>query len=398
MLTLQLNIFTLKIRDPKKDNKFKNMYKIPLFNLSFDKREKDAISRTLDSKWISTGPECNKFEKLFSEKLNTDFSLTTSSCTASLHMALIALGINDGDEVLVPSLTFSATANVIKYVGAKPIFCDIKSLQDLTIDPKEIENKITNKTKAIIVMHYAGFSSDMDNIVSLAKKNKLFIIEDAAHAPMSEYKGKKLGTIGDVGTFSFFSNKNIAIGEGGMVVTNNKEIYDNLKLLRSHGMTSLSYERFKGHANRYDIQSLGYNYRMDDIRASIGIVQLNKLEKDLSKRSELRKYYIKKLSKQDKIIIPFKTNNSYVSNYIFPIILNNNQLKRDEIRDKLGEKGIQTSVHYPAVHRFSIYENDYVELSKTDFVTDNEITLPMYYSLGFKDIDYITNSLNEIIG
>ena len=317
------------------------MFKIPLFDLNFDKREKDAIHKTLDSKWISTGPKCDEFEKLFSEKLKTSYSLTTSSCTASLHMALVALGINDkiieaefvnnpnekkhwtqglfhqigindGDEVLVPSLTFSATANVIKYAGAKPIFCDIKSLEDLTIDPKEIERKITKKSKAIIVMHYAGFSSNMDSIVSLAKKYKLFIIEDAAHAPMSEYNGKKLGTIGDIGTFSFFSNKNIAIGEGGMVVTSNKDIYKKLKLMRSHGMTTLSYERFKGHANRYDIQSLGYNYRMDDIRASIGIVQFNKLENDLAKRSKLRKYYIEKLSEQSKIIIPFKDDNNYV--------------------------------------------------------------------------------------
>jgi len=373
------------------------MFKIPLFDINFDNTEKEAIIKTLDSKWISTGPNCNEFEKLFSKKLKTDFSLTTSSCTASLHMALIALGINDNDEVLVPSLTFSATANVIKYTGAKPVFCDIKSNEDLTIDPNEIEKKITKKSKAIIVMHYAGFSSDMDSIVSLAKKYNLFIIEDAAHAPMSEYNGKKLGTIGDIGTFSFFSNKNIAIGEGGMVVTSNKDLYRKLKLMRSHGMTTLSYERFKGHANRYDIQSLGYNYRMDDIRASIGIVQFNKLENDLAKRSKLRKYYIEKLSKQSKIIIPFKDDDNYVSNYIFPIILNNNKLTRDEVRDKLSEKGVQTSVHYPAVHRFSIYENDYVKLPKTDFVANNGITLPMYYNLSFEDIDYITKSLNEIL-
>lgn len=373
------------------------MFKIPLFDINFDDNEKNAVNKTLDSKWISTGPKCNEFEKLFSEKLKTNYSLTTSSCTASLHMALVALGVNDGDEVLVPSLTFSATANVIKYVGAKPVFCDIKSLEDLTIDPNEIEKKITEKSKAIIVMHYAGFSSDMDSIVSLAKKHKLFIIEDAAHAPMSEYNGKKLGTIGDIGTFSFFSNKNIAIGEGGMVVTSNKELYEKLKLMRSHGMTTLSYERFKGHANRYDIQSLGYNYRMDDIRASIGIVQFNKLENDLAVRSELRKYYIKKLTKQAKIIIPFKDDKRYVSNYIFPIILNNNKLQRDIIRDKLSERGIQTSLHYPSVHRFSIYQNDYIELPNTDFVSNNGITLPMYSNLSFENIDYITDSLNEIL-
>ena len=311
------------------------MNKIPLFDLNFDNREKEAINKTLDTKWISTGPNCEKFEKMFSEKLDAKFSLSTASCTASLHMSLIALGIKPGDEVLVPSLTFAATANVIKYIGAKPVFCDITSHSDLTINPNEIEKKISRKSKAIIVMHYAGFPCSMEKIVSLAKKHNLYIIEDAAHAPLSEYKGKKLGTIGDIGTFSFFSNKNIAIGEGGMIVTDNQELYKKLKLIRSHGMTSLSYERFKGHANKYDIISLGYNYRMDDIRAAIGIVQLEKLEKDLIRRRELRRLYIEKLNNQSKIIIPFENSDAFVSNYIFPIVLKDSKnLDRDKIRKR----------------------------------------------------------------
>ena len=374
------------------------MYKIPLFDLNFDEREKEAINKTLDSKWISTGPKCEEFEKLFSKKLSTPFSLTTSSCTASLHMALLALDIKKGDEILVPSLTFSATANVIKYIGAKPIFCDIVSNSNLTIDPNEIIMKITKKTKVIIVMHYAGFPCEMDNILSIAKKHKLFIVEDAAHAPLSEYKGQKLGTIGDIGTFSFFSNKNIAIGEGGMVVTKNEKIYKKLKLMRSHGMTTLSYERFKGHATKYDIQSLGYNYRMDDIRASIGIIQLEKLEKDLIKRRKIRSLYIDKLKNQNTIVIPFENNLNFVSNYIFPIIIKEEiDLDRETIREKLHLKGIQTSIHYPSVHRFSIYENNYVELPKTDYISNNEITLPMYSSLKNKEVDYISNSLIEIL-
>lgn len=374
------------------------MYKIPLFNLNFDKSEKRAVNKTIDSKWISTGPKCEEFEKLFSKKINAPFSLTTSSCTASLHMALLALDIKEGDEVLVPSLTFSATSNVIKYTGAKPIFCDILSNSNLTIDPNEIKRKITKKTKVIIVMHYAGFPCEMDNILSIAKKYKLFILEDAAHAPLSEYNGQKLGTIGDIGTFSFFSNKNIAIGEGGMVVTKNEKLYEKLKLLRSHGMTTLSYQRFKGQATKYDIQSLGYNYRMDDIRASIGIVQLKKLEKDLIKREKIRGLYIDKLKNQKTIIIPFQNNLSFVSNYIFPIILKDGiDLDRETVREKLHLKGIQTSIHYPSVHRFSIYEKNYVELPKTDYVSNQVITLPMYSSLKSKEVDYISNSLIEIL-
>jgi dTDP-4-amino-4,6-dideoxygalactose transaminase len=310
-------------------------------------------------------------------------------------LALLALEIGPGDEVLVPSLTFAATANVIKYVGAKPVFCDVISHSNLTIDPNEIEQKITKKSKAIIVMHYAGFPCDMDEIVLLAKKHKLFVIEDSAHAPLSEYKGNKVGTLGDIGTFSFFSNKNIAIGEGGMIITNNKKLHEKFKLIRSHGMTSLSYQRFKGHATKYDIKSLGYNYRMDDIRASIGIVQLKKLNQDIIKRSELRKLYIDKLKNNSKIIIPFENNENFVSNYIFPIVLNN--VNREEIRDRLDKKSIQTSIHYPSIHRFSVYEKDYLELPNTDYISKNEMTLPLYSNLKGEDIDYVTNSLLEIL-
>lgn len=374
------------------------MYKIPLFDVNFDNKEKDAVIETLDSKWISTGPKCEEFENLFSNKLHINFSLTTSSCTASLHMSLIALGIKPNDEIIVPSLTFAATANVVKYMGAKPIFCDIISSSNLTIDPDDVKSKITNKTKAIIVMHYAGFPCEMDSIMSIAKKHNLYVVEDSAHAPLSEYRGKKLGTIGDIGNFSFFSNKNISIGEGGMVITKNEKLFDKLKLIRSHGMTTMSYERFKGHATKYDIKSLGYNYRMDDIRASIGIVQLKKLEKDLKKRDEIRKLYITKLKKNNKIIIPFIDHKGFVSNYIFPIVLNNScQLDREHVRNKLNEMGIQTSNHYPSVHRFSIYEDDYLNLPKTDYVSMNQITLPMHSNLSIEEIDYITSSLNEIL-
>ena len=374
------------------------MYNIPLFDINFDDEEKMAINKTLDSKWISTGPKCQEFEELFCKKLDINFSLTTSSCTSSLHMSLLALDIKNNDEVLVPSLTFAATANVVKYVGAKPVFCDVISIQNPTIDPDDIIRKITNKTKAIIVMHYAGFPCDMDLIMEIARKNNLFVIEDSAHAPLSEYKGRKLGTIGDIGNFSFFSNKNISIGEGGMITTNIEKVYKKIKLIRSHGMTSLSYQRFKGHTTKYDILSLGYNYRMDDIRASLGIVQMKKLEKDLNKRIKLRDQYINKLKDCSKIEIPFQDNKEFVSNYIFTIVLNDlSTLSRDVVRNKLGEKGIQTSIHYPPIHRFSIYKKEYTNLPITDYISDNEITLPMYSNLMEEDIDYITKSLIEII-
>jgi dTDP-4-amino-4,6-dideoxygalactose transaminase len=288
--------------------------------------------------------------------------------------------------------------NAIRYVNAVPVFADITSHNDLTISPDDIQQKVTKKTKAILVMHYGGFACNMDAITRIARKYNLKIIEDACHGPLSEYKGKKLGTIGDIGCFSFFSNKNISIGEGGMLVTNNSEFYDRAKLLRSHGMTTLSYERAKGHATNYDVIELGYNYRMDDIRASIGLIQLGKITNDLQRRAEVRKAYIQELHAMSSISIPFQESPFFSSNYIFPIVLKESNFeKRDLIRNKLADAGIQTSVHYPAVHKFSIYKEFYTELPITNYVTDNLITLPMYSSLSNDKIEYIGKQLLENI-
>jgi dTDP-4-amino-4,6-dideoxygalactose transaminase len=370
------------------------MYNIPLFDLNFDEAEEKAVIETLRSKWISTGPKTAEFEDKFAELLNVRRTLALANCTVALHLAMKLVEIGVGDEVICPSLTFVATANAIRYVNATPVFTDITGYEDLTIDPEDIERKITPKTKAIIVMHYGGFACNMDKIMVIAKKNGLKVIEDACHGPLSEYRGKKLGTIGDIGCFSFFSNKNISTGEGGMLVTNSTEYYERAKLLRSHGMTSLSYERSKGHSTTYDVIDLGYNYRMDDIRASIGLVQLDKLIIDLRQRAEIRKMYVNRLSSIDKIIIPFKNYSEFSSNYIFPIIIKNSTYqKRDVVRNKLAEAGIQTSVHYPAVHKFSIYSNFPTKLSFTEYVTDTLITLPMFASLKREQVDYICNNL-----
>ena len=322
------------------------------------------------------------------------YACAVTNCTAALHLACCALGIREGEEVICPSLTFAATVNCIRYVGAVPVFADICGNDNLCISAKEIESLITEHTKAIILMHYAGFACDMDKIMEIAKIHNLHVIEDACHGPLSEYNGCKLGSIGDVGCFSFFSNKNISTGEGGMIVTNNEEIYNKVKLMRSHGMTTMSYQRASGHAVNYDIVDLGYNYRMDDIRASIGIAQLNKLRDDLKKRMRIREWYIEYLAKLDYVYIPFKDNDEFASNYIFPIVLKDSTAeKRDLLRINLQKKGIQTSIHYPAIHRFSAYKSFSRNLPNTEYVTDNEITLPMYAKLEKDQIKYICESL-----
>jgi len=373
-------------------------YKIPLFDLNFDEKEEQAVLETIQSKWISTGPKTAAFEKKFASMLNAKHAVALSNCTVSLHLALKLAGVHAGDEVICPSLTFVATVNSIRYMDAIPVFADVTNYEDPTIDPEDIRRKITSKTKAIMVMHYGGFACDMDKIMQIAQKNNLKVIEDACHGPLSKYKGKKLGTIGDVGCFSFFSNKNISTGEGGMLITNNDEYASRTKLLRSHGMTTMSYERAKGHSTAYDVVELGYNYRMDDIHSSIGLVQLDKIEADLNKRAEVRKLYVSLLSEIPGIIIPFRDYAEFSSNYILPIVLKDGSAeKRDQVRSALAEAGIQTSMHYPAVHRFSIYQEYYSELPVTDYLVNNLITLPMYSKLSEEQVIYICNTLKELL-
>ena len=372
-------------------------FKIPLFDLNFDEREEAAVIDTLRSKWISIGPKTDELENKFREMFSINHALGLANCTVALHLGLILLGVKQDDEVIVPSLTFVATVNAIRYVGATPVFCDVKGLEDLTIDPDMIERSITSRTKAIIVMHYAGFPCNMERIMDIANKHSLKVFEDACHAPLSEYKGKKIGSIGDLGAFSFFSNKNISSGEGGMLITNNAQYYERAKLLRSHGMTSLSHDRFKGHTTQYDVVELGYNYRIDDIHSAIALVQMEKLKTDIVQRAKVREKYLINLRRNNNLIIPFLDNTEFVSNYIFPIVLkDSDSSKRDFVREQLHSAGIQSSIHYPAVHRFLIYRNLKANLKNTEYVTDNQITLPMYSSLTDTQIEYICNVINNL--
>lgn len=373
-------------------------YQIPLFQLNFGEEEIQAVTETIRSKWISTGPKCEELEKIFVNMLHVNYAVSVSNCTDALHLACLVCGFGPGDEILCPSLTFAASVNCIRYVGATPVFCDIKSQTHINIDPAEIEKKITDKTKGIIVVHMAGFPADMDTIMTIAHKYGLKVIEDACHGPLSEYHGSKLGTIGDCATFSFFSNKNISTGEGGMFVSNNEDLAVKARSLRSHGMTTMSYQRAKGHATDYDIINLGYNFRMDDIRASIGCVQMKKLQEDLEKRVRVRQQYVKKLSQLNGIEIPFADNQEFVSNYIMPIVLTDStKEKRDAVRSKIHAAGIQTSVHYPAIHKFSVYKNYKAVLPQTEYVADNEITLPMYAALTDNEIDLVVDRVNKAV-
>ena len=372
-------------------------YSIPLFDLNYDHEEEEAVLTTLRSRWLSTGPKTFEFESLFAQALGVRHAVAVANCTCALHLALCLLGVQEGDEVIVPSLTFVATVNAVRYVGATPVFCDIRGPEDLNLDPDQIESLITPKTRAIVVMHYGGFPCDMDRILDLARQHGLRLVEDACHGPLSEYRGRKLGTLGDIGCFSFFSNKNISTGEGGMLVTDDVDLAERARLLRSHGMTTLSYQRAIGHSTRYDVVESGYNYRMDDIHAALGIVQLGKLRHDIGRRAVVRQRYLEALGDPREIVIPFGRYDGVVSNYIFPVVLRQaDAIRRDTLRDAMHQRGIQTSIHYPAVHRFSIFKQYRRPLPKTELVSDTLVTLPMHGRLSPEDVSRVATTLLEL--
>ncbi len=375
-------------------------WRYPLSDIDLGKEEEQAVLRVLRSRWLSTGPVTERFEMAFSEYLGGGYATAVSSGTAALHLALASLGIEEGAEVILPSLTFVATANATIYVGARPVFADIVSTKDLNISPEEIEKKITKQTKAIMVMHYAGYPCDMKAILGIAKRHGLYVIEDAAHAPGAEYQGKRCGLIGDVGCFSFFSNKNLVTGEGGMVVTRNITLVERIQRMRSHGMEALSWDKYRGHISSYDIGGLGYNYRTTEIQSALGLVQLKKLDRNNRKRKKLVELYVNGLKEIEEISIPFSKFKGQLSYHLFPILVAPH-IDRNRVMEKLKHFGIQTSVHYPPVHLFSFYRRRFGfkrgMLPKTEEVSRREVTLPLHPRMDEGDVKWIAKRVKGAI-
>ncbi len=376
------------------------MWKVPLFDLNYDSSESEAVNEIISSRWLTMGEKTQTFEHQFAEML--DDSLVkcnfVANCTSALYMSLLSLNLKSDDEVIIPTLTFVADINAVTMAGAKAVLADSTSLTDWNISADTIKPLITEKTKALIVVHFAGFPCDMNPIVKLCKQRNIFLIEDVAHAPGATYKGKKCGTIGDVGCFSFFTNKNLSTGEGGMTSTKNPSLHERLKLLRSHGMSSLTLDRHKGRAITYDVIQPGLNFRSDEIHAALGLAQLEKLSLANKRRKEIYEYYQKQLSSIDEVSIPFNSITDIEPVYhIFPILLNEN-IDRTKVIQSLKKDGIQSSIHYPSVHQFNAFKN--TSLNNTpiaDTISERELTLPLYPGLTTEMVDLVVNSLAQSI-
>ncbi len=329
---------------------------IPLSDIDFGPQEEEAVLQVLRSRWLTMGAVTQQFERELADYVDARHAIAVTNATAALHLACLAAGLGPGAEVILPSLTFVATANAVRYTGATPVFADIEGGDSLNISADAIEACLTPRTRAILVVHYGGYACDMPVILDIAGRYGLAVIEDAAHAIGSRFGERMLGTWGDVGCYSFFSNKNMTTGEGGMLVTDDDRLAERLRLLRSHGMTSLTWDRHKGHAWSYDVVDLGYNYRIDEIRSAIGRVQLKKLEHNNQVRRELTSLYHALLPKVcPQVALPFHKHPGTSACHLLPILLPEG-MERTRFMEAMKARGIQTSIHYPPIHQFSAFQ------------------------------------------
>ena len=356
---------------------------IPISKPSLIGKEKDYVLDCLDSTWISSnGRYIGLFEIFFSEYIGVRHAISCSNGTVALHLALLALGIGPGDEVIVPTLTFVATANAVRYTGAIPVFIGSES-DTWNLRPDMIESLITSRTKAIIPVPLYGHPCDMDPIIDIARKNNLFVIEDAAQALGSEYKNKKCGGIADISTFSFYGNKIITTGEGGMVVTDNDEWAEKVRRLKGQGMNPLK---------RYWFDIMGYNYRMTNIQAAIGLAQMENIDELISKRRQIAQWYTNLLKNICGITFPVEKEYAMHSYWLYSILIENNFGKsRDELATFLAENNIETRPFFYPMHILPEYENRSLKhLKNTEIIARKGINLPTYYDLRFDDVKTIS--------
>jgi dTDP-4-amino-4,6-dideoxygalactose transaminase len=375
-------------------------WKIPLFDLDYGPEEEQAVLDVLRSRWLTMGEVTGRFEAAFAESCGVRHAVAVSNGTVALHLACLGMGIQPGDEVIVPALTFVATAACVRYAGATPVFADIASESDMTLSPESVEALVTPRTRAIIVMHYAGYVCDMTAFRALAEKHNLKLIEDACHAPGAGRDGRRAGAWGDVAAFSFFSNKNLATGEGGMLTTDDDEVAARLRRLRSHGMTTLTWDRHRGHAWSYDVTDLGYNYRPGEILAALGLVQLSKLEASNQRRRELTAAYHELLAELvPQIGIPFAGKQEGSACHILPVLLPEGT-HRPAFMDAMKARGIQTSIHYPPIPEFSAYRaasGVLGSLPVTRAVAQREVTLPLYAHMTFEQVREVAICAGEVL-
>lgn len=358
--------------------------KYPVYQPSLSGNERKYVMECLDSTWISSkGKFINQFEDKFSQYLGINYSASVSNGTVAIHAALLALGIGKGDEVIVPTFTYIASVNAINYTGATPVFVDSNE-DSWQMDPEDVKRKITTKTKAVMAVHLYGDTCEMDELIKICKENNLFLIEDTAEAFGSKYKGSFAGTFGDISTFSFFGNKTITTGEGGMISTNSKELYDLVVRIKGQGLAA-------GKEYFHDI--VGYNYRMTNICAAIGCAQLQNADAIITKKREIAKWYNTQLGDLP-FLLPRKTEDVFHTYWMYTLMLNDAD-KRDALRNFLKEKGIETRPAFHPVHKMPMYYKEGVCFPVAESLALKGINLPSYPALSESDVKYILGQIKK---
>lgn len=376
------------------DNSRRNKTLIPYGHQWIDNNDIKEVIKVLKSDWLTQGPKIEEFEKAVAKYCKAKYAVAVSSGTSALYLAYVAAGIKSGDEVITTPLTFAATASMIFFCGAKPIFVDVKE-DTLNIDPKEIEKKITKETKAIAAVDFGGQPCDYDEILKIARKYKLLVIEDACHALGAEYKGKKIGNLADMTVLSFHPVKHITTGEGGIILTDNKNFYEKLKILRNHGMIKKSE---KG-GWYYEIENPSFNFRITDIQCALGINQLKKIDKFLRRRREIAEIYNKSLKDIKDIILPIEKNYVKSSWHLYPIQVQG--VERKKIFENLRKQGIGVQVHYMPLNLQPFYQKKFGyklgDFPIAEKYYERAITLPLFPKITNKEVKMIISMVKTLI-
>ena len=372
-------------------------WKIPLYKVYWDKSDVEAVTKVIRrGTYWAVGPEIEEFERIVADYVGVKYGVSFNSGTSALHAVLLAYGIRQGDEVIVPSFTFIATANAPLFVGAKPVFADIED-STFGLDPNDVERKITKKTKAIMPIHYGGLPCRIEELKKIADEYDLLLIEDAAESIGASINGRKVGSFGDAAMFSFCGNKVITTGEGGIILTNSGEIYERLKLIRSHGR--LESEPYFMTTKMLDYIMLGYNWRISSITAALGLAQMEKLEKVIEMRRKNAEYMTRKLSRIDGVEIPNPPNGYFHVYQMYTIKVKGGRRVRDALKDHLAERGIMSKVYFEPVHLTHFYREKFGfkggELPVTERLSSEVLTLPLYPTMTIEEMEHIVESIKE---
>ncbi|MEU6819423.1 DegT/DnrJ/EryC1/StrS aminotransferase family protein [Streptomyces atriruber] len=373
-------------------------FDIALYRPQIGQAEIEAVTQVLRSGWLSSGPVTEDFEGKYAAALGVGSAVAVSSGTAALHLAVLSLGLGPGDEVVLPSLNFVSAAASVALCGATPVFADIKGPHDLCLDPEDAARRITPRTRAIVVMHYGGYAADLTALARLARDHGIALIEDCAHAPVTDSAHGMLGTVGDIGCFSFFATKNLAMGEGGMVVARDPAVADRIRRLRSHALTVSAQQRHRGGPSLYDVDTLGLNYRPTEIGCALGRVQLDALPAGQLRRQDAVRMYREQLAPLPGITVPYADRPVEESaHHLFAVVLPEGT-DREQLQDRLRAARIQSGVHYPPTHLFTAYQEraggEECRLPVTEDVMARQLSLPLHPGIGKDEVQQVAEAVS----